>query len=78
MVISLRKWLRSLKYLIAFIVLAYFMYRVLGVLDGYIFPMDKYRIPDGSAVKAFRSGTDGDNAVGVMSERLKLFFWYGE
>ncbi|GGH24944.1 DUF4227 family protein [Paenibacillus segetis] len=78
MIISLRKCLRALKYLLVFLVLAYAMYRIIGMLDGYIFPMDKYRIPEGSSVKVFRSGTDGDNKSEVLSERLKLFFWYGE
>jgi hypothetical protein len=78
MVISLRKWLRSGKYLILFVALAYTFYKALGLLDDYVFREDKYRVPEGSAVKVFREGVPGSAEMETMTERLKLFFWYGE
>ncbi|MBW4838066.1 MAG: YqzK family protein [Paenibacillaceae bacterium] len=78
MVISLRKWLRSGKYLILFVMLAYTLYKALGLLDDYVFREDKYRVPEGSAVKVFREGVPGSAEMETMTERLKLFFWYGE
>lgn len=79
MIISLRKWWNGFKYVVLFIMLAYVMYKTLGLLDEYVLTMDKYRIPDGSAVKVFQS--DAGRAVSgleVMSDRFKLFLWYGE
>ncbi|MNO20775.1 hypothetical protein D3C76_105330 [compost metagenome] len=78
MVISLRKWLNGIKYTVIFIILAYVMYQMLGLLDNYVLTMDKYRIPEGSAVKAFQSDQEAGSRLEEMSERLKLFFWYGE
>ncbi|RCX23189.1 uncharacterized protein DUF4227 [Fontibacillus phaseoli] len=78
MVISLRSLLRSLKYLLVFVALAYTLYKGLGLLDAYIFPLDKYRVPEGSAVKVFLPGSLGSQETETLSERLILFFWYGE
>ncbi|MMZ68585.1 hypothetical protein D3C76_425700 [compost metagenome] len=78
MVISLRKWLNSAIYAVIFIVLAYVMYQMLGLLDEYVFTLDKYRIPEGSAVKAFQSEDEIGSRLEEMSDRLKLFLWYGE
>ncbi|MEF2964422.1 DUF4227 family protein [Paenibacillus sp. M1] len=78
MVISLRRMLRTLKYLIVFVGLAYFLYKGMGLLDAYVFPLDKYRIPEGSAVKVFMAGSHEGIEAESMAERLILFFWYGE
>lgn len=78
MIISVRKLVRFCKYSIVFIMLAYFLYKLLGVIDIYLLPVDKYRVPDGSAVKVFHIEQDGVSGVDKMTERLKLFFWYGE
>ncbi|MUG44753.1 DUF4227 family protein [Paenibacillus woosongensis] len=78
MVISVRKWLQSVKFAVLFIALAYLLYKVLGTFGGYLFPEDKYRIPDGSAVKAFQTEQAGNYGIEFMADRLKLFYWYGE
>lgn len=78
MIISVRKLVRFCKYSIIFMILAYFLYKLLGVIDIYLLPLDKYRVPDGSAVKVFHIEQDGVSGVDKLSERLKLFFWYGE
>ncbi|MNJ03762.1 hypothetical protein D3C73_1642230 [compost metagenome] len=54
------------------------MYQMLGLLDEYVFTLDKYRIPEGSAVKAFQSEDEIGSRLEEMSDRLKLFLWYGE
>lgn len=78
MVISLRKWLLRLKYALIFMALSYIFYYAFGLMQEYILPPDKYRVPEGSAVKVFQSDhsivSDADN----LAERLKLFYWYGE
>lgn len=78
MVISLRKWLRSMKYIVLFVALAYLLYKMMGAFGGYLFSADKYRIPDGSAVKAFQTDASGGTGLEYMADRLKLFYWYGE
>lgn len=78
MIISVRKLVRFCKYMIVFMMLAYFLYRLLGMIDVYLMPVDKYRVPDGSAVKVFSIEQEGISGVDKLSERLKLFFWYGE
>lgn len=75
MIIPLRKWIRLAKYLVIFVVFAYALYRMLGFLDHYLMSANKYKIPDGSAVKVFHSD---DITEYDLSDRLKLFFWYGE
>lgn len=78
MVISLRKWLRSVKYIVIFVALAYLLYKMMGVFGDYFLSADKYRIPDGSAVKAFQADASSSSGFEYMADRLKLFYWYGE
>lgn len=78
MVISLQSLLKSLKYLIVFVALAYTLYRVLGLLDAYVFPVDKYRVPEGSALKVFHEAGYASQEIDTLARRLILFFWYGE
>lgn len=79
MIISLRRWWNGFKYIVLFIMLAYVMYKTLGLLDEYVLTMDKYRIPDGSAIKVFQSDAGGAvSGLEGMSDRFKLFLWYGE
>lgn len=78
MVISLRKWLMTVKYALIFMALAYVFYHSFGMLKEYVFLPDKYRIPDGSAVKVFKAEPKETSGVEFLAERLKLFFWYGE
>lgn len=78
MVISMRKWLLRLKYALMFMVLTYTLYYAIGLIKEYILLPDKYRVPEGSAVKVFyRDDTEVSDADN-LAERLKLFYWYGE
>lgn len=78
MVISLRKWLLRLKYALIFMLLSYMFYYAIGLMKEYVLQPDKYRVPEGSAVKVFYGDaaevSDADN----LADRLKLFYWYGE
>lgn len=78
MVISLRKWLTSVKYALIFMALVYFIYQAIGMLQSRVFPPDKYRIPEGSAIKVFQFEPLEAPVMERMAERLKLFFWIGE
>lgn len=78
MVISLRKWLMTVKYALIFMALAYVFYHSFGMLKQYVFMPDKYRVPDGSAVKVFMGEPTETSGMVFLAERLKLFFWYGE
>lgn len=77
MVISLRKCLRLLRYFIAFILLTFMMYKGLGLFSQFLYPLDKYRLPDGSAIRAFWADNDQSQKNGVVHQLL-LFYWYGE
>ena len=76
MVISLRKWLRSVRYIFVFVVLVYVISRLFGVFDHWLFPNDPYRSPEGVAVKAGSIPTS-DQGEGPL-ERLKTFYRLGE
>ncbi|WP_334071652.1 DUF4227 family protein [Paenibacillus sp. A14] len=78
MVISLRKWLTSVKYALIFMALVYILYQAIGLLESFVFPPDKYRVPEGSAIKVFQSESPEATGVERMADRLKLFFWIGE
>ncbi|MGF7050348.1 hypothetical protein J2T13_004886 [Paenibacillus sp. DS2015] len=79
MVISLRKCIGILKFIIVFVALTYMFYHMLGLFGRWITPVDQYRIPKGYAVKAFQS-QDGTRNVehANMGERLRFYYWYGE
>lgn len=78
MVVPLRKWLRRLVFIVMVAAAAWAFYQVFGVTSAWMEP-NKYREPDGKAVKAFRAGGDApeDESDSVL-ERLRLFYWYGE
>ncbi|AOZ91429.1 DUF4227 family protein [Paenibacillus crassostreae] len=78
MVISLRKWLNSIRFVVIFLALAYLLFCILNVLGDWINPVDPYSTPKGYAIKAFQlkaGDTDGELSMG---ERLRVFYWYGE
>ena len=77
MVVSLRKIFRRLLFVILLSVLTFVMYGSCRYIAAWIAPDDPYRIPQGHALKVFKPDPDGPDA-GTISERLKLFYWYGE
>ena len=54
MIISLRRGLRFIRFIIVFAGLVYLFYHVLDLFNGWISPVDKYQMPTGNAVKVFR------------------------
>ncbi|GFZ99333.1 hypothetical protein GCM10008018_51970 [Paenibacillus marchantiophytorum] len=79
MIFSYRKLLVRLRYMLLFMALTVILYQVMFVLSGWIQPVNKYRTPTGKSVKVF----DQQEHVllsdkGSMSQRLRLFYWYGE
>lgn len=77
MVVSYRKWLDRLKFLVLFMALTMTLYHVLLWVDNWLEPRDKYREPRSKAEKVFRH-VSLPTERGTVSERLRLFYWYGE
>lgn len=76
MVVSLRKWLDRLKYVVLFLLFSCVLSYLFRHFADWIEPREPYREPRGHAVKV-----DGEPAPGTgvsMAERLKFFYWYGE
>lgn len=77
MIVSLRRWLKRAKFFLLLFAITYAIYHVFDVVTAWIEP-NKYREPDGRAVKAFRAeppdGAEDESAL----DRLRLFYWYGE
>jgi len=77
MIISVRKCLSTLKFLLVFAALTYALYQLFSLIGAWITPVDHYRIPEGHAVKAFHP-SDQAPAGEMMGDRLRFFYWYGE
>ncbi|MCM3171387.1 MULTISPECIES: DUF4227 family protein [Paenibacillus] len=80
MIISLRRGLRFIRFIIFFSALVYLFYNVLDLFNGWISPVDQYQIPSGNAVKVFQETDWTIHGEGrpSLAERLRLFYWYGE
>ncbi|MVP00109.1 DUF4227 family protein [Paenibacillus lutrae] len=78
MILSVHKWLQRTRFLILFISLTYLLYRLLSVFSYWVEPADKYRHPGGASVKVFQQHNLHTDGSATMSERLRLFYWYGE
>jgi hypothetical protein len=77
MVVSVRKWLRRFIFIALLCILTVVMYGGCRFIAAWIAPADPYRIPQGQALKVFNTQTDW-NMESSISERLRLFYWYGE
>jgi hypothetical protein len=77
MVVSVRKWLRRLLFAVMLFVFTVVMYGGCRYIAAWIAPADPYRVPQGNALKVFKAETAGAEGAS-FSERLKLFYWYGE
>lgn len=77
MIFLYRKWLNRMKFIVMFVFLTYLLYQAMSIIGSWIEPLDKYHQPAGKAVKVFshHSGIQENESI---SERLKLFYWYGE
>ncbi|NOU99286.1 DUF4227 family protein [Paenibacillus planticolens] len=79
MIFSYRKLIVRLRFMLLFMTLTVVLYQVMLVLSGWIEPVNRYRTPTGNSVKVF--GQNERSVLpesGKMSDRLRLFYWYGE
>jgi hypothetical protein len=77
MVVSVRKWLRRLLFAAMLFVFTVAMYGGCRYIAVWIAPADPYRVPQGNALKVFNAEASGMEDTS-FTERLKLFYWYGE
>jgi len=77
MIVSYRKWLSRAKFIATFVILTFLLYHVMAIVSNWIQPLDKYRHPTGKSLKVF-SHVGGIHENDSISERLRLFYWYGE
>ncbi|MCY9664786.1 YqzK family protein [Paenibacillus alginolyticus] len=78
MIFSYRKLVVRLRFILLFMILTVILYQVMLVLSGWIQPVNKYRTPTGKSVKVFGQHNASGSDTGTMSDRLRLFYWYGE
>ncbi|MCM3784078.1 YqzK family protein [Neobacillus mesonae] len=80
MIISVRKMLRLVRFLIVFAALVYMFYNVFNLFSTWITPVDHYKIPEGNALKVFHpeQGTGLELKKTNIIERLRFYYWYGE
>ncbi|MFD2672827.1 DUF4227 family protein [Marinicrinis sediminis] len=77
MIISLRKWMERIQFLLLFVCLTYVFSHVYGWVQDWLDPMDTYRVPEGAAVKAFSTDAGWTEPRHPL-ERLKQFYLTGE
>ncbi|MNI24211.1 hypothetical protein D3C73_778240 [compost metagenome] len=77
MIFIYRKWLSRIRFVLLFMLLTYLLYHVILVWSDIIQPTDRYKTPAGKSVKAFHQHTVNIDK-GSISDRLRLFYWYGE
>ncbi|MFC0214258.1 DUF4227 family protein [Paenibacillus chartarius] len=77
MIFSYRKWIGRLHFLMLFMALTLILYHIMVWLENWVQPRDKYREPYNQAVKAFTHASLPAEQ-GTVTDRLKLFYWYGE
>lgn len=78
MIVSLRKVWNRLKFVALFLLLTYAMAHLLGSVSDWISPVDKYREPQGKAMKVFQIEGATDIEPHTFKGRLRLFYWLGE
>lgn len=75
MIISLRKWIRRLIFLIVLVGFTYMTSIVFERISLWVEQDPNYHQPSGQAVKVLaNSSTDHK----TMLDRLRFFYWYGE
>ncbi|MBW7458224.1 DUF4227 family protein [Paenibacillus sepulcri] len=76
MVVSLRRWVRRISFALLLAILTILMYGGCRFAAAWIVPSDPYRIPQGHALKVFQPYAVAEDTS--LSERLRVFYWYGE
>ncbi|MNR57233.1 hypothetical protein D3C85_1779640 [compost metagenome] len=78
MIFSYRKLIVRLQYILVFVALTVVLYQVMMAVSGWIQPVNKYKQPTGKSVKVFGQSEHISFDSNSISERLRLFYWYGE
>jgi hypothetical protein len=80
MIVSLRRLVEWIKFLILFVLFTILVYQVLALFSDWLQPRYPYREPAGRAVKVFAPASPGgpDPASVDIGERLLLYFCIGE
>ncbi|WP_248925340.1 DUF4227 family protein [Paenibacillus hamazuiensis] len=78
MVLYMRRWVQRVKFMLLFCVCTFVLYHLLLIFSEWVEPMQKYKEPSGRAVKVFQHQHASISDLGSMSDRLRLFYWYGE
>ncbi len=65
------------KFLLLFVIFTFALYHFMVLVSSWLEPPQKYREPAGKAVKVFHHQISQVEKEPI-SERLKLFYWYGE
>ncbi|MBW7473519.1 YqzK family protein [Paenibacillus oenotherae] len=77
MVLSVRRWTRRIVFIVLLALFTIVMYNGCRYIAVWIAPEDPYRVPQGSAEKVFRA-QPAPLEENTLSDRLRLFYWYGE
>ncbi|GLX69060.1 DUF4227 family protein [Paenibacillus glycanilyticus] len=77
MVLSLRKWLSRILFVVIFTLLLLIVTGSYRFLIDAIAPVHPYRTPKGDALKVFQSDPAAVEK-GSLADRLRWFYWYGE
>ncbi|MFF2482092.1 DUF4227 family protein [Paenibacillus sp. NPDC058071] len=77
MVVSLRRWLSRLLFVILFALLLFIVTGGYRLLADAVSPIHPYKKPKGEALKVFQSEPLLPGK-GSITDRLRLFYWYGE
>ncbi|WP_274651719.1 DUF4227 family protein [Paenibacillus humicola] len=77
MVVSVRKMVRRLIFIVLLVLLTFVTYGSCRYIAAWIAPDDPYRVPQGQALKVFQPGLGGTGSESIV-DRLRLFYWYGE
>jgi hypothetical protein len=73
------KWLERLQFTLLFLVLTIMVHHVFGWLQGWMMPIDPYKVPEGGSAKVFQAGDPvPEISAERAKDRLKLFLWLGE
>ncbi|MBP3964399.1 DUF4227 family protein [Paenibacillus lignilyticus] len=77
MVVSVRRWLRRILFVLLLCFLTITMYGGCRFIAVWITPQDPYRVPQGQALKVFNEEPFQVDASSIY-DKLRLFYWYGE
>lgn len=77
MVLSVRKWLNRILFVIIFTLLFLITTGSYKWLVEVIAPVNPYQTPKGAALKVFQADP-ATAEKGSVTEQLRWFYWYGE